>query len=262
MNDNNVNPKVTLNQTNKLSLGSRFLIAIGLSIFSIVVSIAYIVFLTRNTEQVSWEGFLYFAMLMLVAFLTFIVTLLALSAFNDRRQARLTMLFIATLVVLYPFVFEFIGWVQKSHYQRQESLVQKALVLSDCNKISIYFNWSQCVRKTLHSEEQLAECQQQGRNKRDPNGKSLESVCQYHLSQFQKNTAWQKSADSVDGLKGCEEFTNDFDTWKFCVSAKGVPTRSEYDECYRQARLQPIPTTGRWPMGQYCGGFYKESFGH
>jgi|GEM_PF-4580290 len=261
MNEKNVNSEKTFHQTNKLSLGSRFLIAIGLSIFSVVVSIGYIAFLTRNTEQVSWEGFIYAAMLLLAAFLTFVITLIALSAFNDRRQIRLTIIFISSLVALYPFVLGFIGWVNNSHYQRQENLVQQALVLSDCNKISIYFDWSHCVKKTLHSERELAECQQQGRRKHDPNGKSLESICQSLLLEFQKNTSLQKSADSVDGLRGCEVFINNIDTWKFCVSTKKVLSRADYDECYRQARLQPIPT-GYWPMGQYCGSFYKESFGH
>lgn len=89
------------------SLANRFLWSIVLTVFSRVVSFVYILFSTRNTEMVSWEGFAYELMALIVAILTFIISFIALSTVVDRRQFTLTVVFIALLVIFYPLLFDF-----------------------------------------------------------------------------------------------------------------------------------------------------------
>ncbi len=247
----------------KPSVLSVLLTSIGLVIYSSIITTIYIVWVSHG-QELGLGGLVYIGLGVLAAGISFIVSLITLRMAVDRRQFNLTVLFIAVLITSYPFIISVFSWASTRHYTNDMKKLQHATTITDCSRISVYFDWGNCIKKTLKSSADLPECERQGRTKHNSSGQTLELSCQQILSELQVQTTLQKAADAVDGIKGCTVYaqSNDFSNWKFCISAKGVSSRSAYEECYRQARLQSIPSTGYWPMGQYCGSFYKESFGH
>lgn len=247
----------------RLSIASRFLASVGIAIFAYIVGVVSMA-IAFHGQDLGLAGLAFLFLITVGAGIAFVITFISLGTLHDARDARKTILFIAGLVIVAPLVLSGLNWIDSHHYDTQQQKSDTAKSMADCARIRVYFNWSQCVKKTIATDLSLEMCHAQGRKIKNPEGKTLEGVCDTYLAEYQQNTQMTQAVQGVTDLTGCTAFatSTDISTWKFCIDKVSVNSRADYDECYRQARLQPIPPTGYWPMGQFCGSHYKESFGH
>lgn len=249
----------------------RVLATVGVTILSALT--AYYFFYYSSGGDLGNYNLAVFGILYIYAMIvvgTFIVSLFIFKASYTLRHLWMGVALISFLSIAWPSVLIAINQHDLAVAKREEAMAKAATVVHDCRVIKASYTWSNCIRKTVMTQGDVKLCIQQAEHVQDPASyrpaqySDFVNSCKTALKDYQQHVLLQQAADSVDGLKGCELFAqkNDSNDWKYCVSAKGVQSRADYDECYRQARLQFTPGSVSWPFGTYCGRFYKESFGH